>query len=182
MGAIRVALLRGVNLGARNKVPMPALRTELEALGLLGVETYVQSGNAVFESRGGREAALATEIEARIAKAFGVDAAVVLRTAAAMEKVVSACPFADTASCHVVFLDRAPKAAAVAKLDPDRSTPDAFEVTGREIYLRLPNGAGRSKLTLDYFERVLGVRGTARNWRTVSALVELTRKRARTDG
>ena len=82
----------------------------------------------------------------------------------------------------MVFLDRAPKAAAVAKLDPDRSTPDAFEVTGREIYLRLPNGAGRSKLTLDYFERVLGVRGTARNWRTVSALVELTRKRARTDG
>ncbi len=181
MSVIRVALLRGVNLGARNKVPMASLREELEALGLEHVETYIQSGNVVFESRSGGEKALAASIEKRIEKAFGVRAGVVLRTADALEKTALDCPFptdgAASASLHVVFLARPPARPAAAKLDPDRSRPDEYALAGREIYLRLPGGLGRSKLSLDYFERVLGVRGTARNWRTVTKLVELTRAR-----
>jgi uncharacterized protein (DUF1697 family) len=79
---------------------------------------------------------------------------------------------------HVVFLSDKPPPSAVKELDPQRSPRDEFSVRGREIYLHLPNGAGRSKLTLDYFEKRLGARGTARNWRTLNKLIELTQASA----
>jgi uncharacterized protein (DUF1697 family) len=75
---------------------------------------------------------------------------------------------------HVLFLSGTPEPAAVASLDPDRSPGDEFRVAGQEIYLRYAAGAGRTKLTLDYFERRLGLAGTARNWNTLLKLVELT--------
>ena len=78
------------------------------------------------------------------------------------------------ASGNVVFLDRKPAKAAVARLNPDRSPPDELSLHGAEVYLRYPNGSGRTKLTLDYFERTLGVRATARNWNTVLKLLELS--------
>ena len=71
------------------------------------------------------------------------------------------------------FLSGKPTAKAVAALDPDRSPSDEFQVSGREVYLHTPDGIGRSKLTIDYFERTLGVRATARNWNTVTKLIEL---------
>ena len=74
----------------------------------------------------------------------------------------------------MVFLSDRPAANAVAGLDPERSPPDEFRVRGREIYLHLPNGSGRSKLTVDYFERRLGVAATARNWNTLIKLIALT--------
>ena len=78
---------------------------------------------------------------------------------------------------HVMFLDKRPTAKAVAGLDLDRSPPDAFSVSGRDIYLHFPTrGSGRSKLTIGYFEGRLDVRGTARNWRTVTTLLELARQ------
>jgi uncharacterized protein (DUF1697 family) len=103
---------------------------------------------------------------------------VVVRTHPELERIVGANPFAgadgEPAGVHVVFLDRAPAASAVATLDPNRSPGDEFQVDGSEIYLRYPNGSGRTKLTLDYLERRLGATGTARNWNTLLKLVELT--------
>jgi uncharacterized protein (DUF1697 family) len=75
---------------------------------------------------------------------------------------------------HVVFLEEKPTAAAANRLDPRRSPGDEAVLRGRELYLRLGNGAGRTKLTLDWIEKQLGVRGTGRNWNTVTKLVELT--------
>jgi uncharacterized protein (DUF1697 family) len=171
------ALLRAVNVGGRNRVPMAELRTLLTQLGLEDVTTYVQSGNVVFRSRSGSASTLAAEIEKQIAGAFGVRATVLLRTPAQLRKIAGANPFlaeeSDPLRLHVAFLDAAPAAKAKAQLDPQRSPPDRFSVRGSEIYLHLPNGAGRSKLTIDYFERRLGVRGTARNWKTVTKLLEL---------
>ena len=93
--------------------------------------------------------------------------------------VVESNPFlsagADASKLHVVFLERKPAAVDAKRLDPDRSPPDAFELVGRELYLHLPNGAGRSKLGIDYVERVLRVRATQRNWNTVLKLLALTR-------
>jgi len=83
---------------------------------------------------------------------------------------------ADPSRLHVVFLARTPTAKTAARLDPERSPPDEFSVRGREIYLRLPNGAGRSKLTTDYFERQLGIAATARNWNTLIKLLALTQR------
>jgi uncharacterized protein (DUF1697 family) len=171
-----VALLRGINVGGRNSVPMAGLRSVLEELGLEEVTTYIQSGNVLFRSQAPVKS-LPARMEDAISDAFGVRPAVLLRTPAELAKVADSNPFADTAKVHVVFLDRKPAAKHAARLDPDRSPPDAFELVGRELYLHLPTGAGRTKLTGDYLERTLGVRGTQRNWNTVVKLLELARER-----
>jgi uncharacterized protein (DUF1697 family) len=174
-----VALLRGINVGGRNRLPMGELRAALSTLGLEDVSTYLQSGNVVFRSPGeGKQ--LAAGIEQRIAEVFGLKIAVLLRTPAELRKIAAGNPFlqdeADLAKLHVVFLDGTPTAAVAAKLDPDRSPPDRFSLRDRELYLHLPNGAGRSKLTIDYFERLLEVKATARNWKTLTKLIVLTRQ------
>jgi uncharacterized protein (DUF1697 family) len=173
-----VALLRGINLAGRNRVSMPELRSALEALGLEDVVTYIQSGNVVFRSRTGGAQQLAAGIEGQIAEAFGIEVVVFLRTPAELANVAGGNPFlragADPSKLHVVFLSGRPAKTAAAELDPGRSPPDEFSLEGREIYLHLPNGFGRSKLTIDYFERRLGVGATARNWKTLTKLVALT--------
>ena len=175
-GRILVALLRGINVGGRNSVPMAGLRSLLEdELGLEDVATYIQSGNVLFRARTPVKT-LPARIEDAIAAAYAVRPAVVLRTPSELQKVVDSAPFTDTARLHVVFLDRKPAATAAARLDPDRSPGDAFELVGRELYLLLGNGAGRTKLTGDYLERTLGVRGTQRNWNTVVKLLALARE------
>ena len=175
--AALVALLRGVNVGGRAKVPMPELRSRLSDLGFEDVLTYVQSGNVVFRTGGGAKQ-VAGRVERAIADAFGLDVTVLVRTPAQLRTIAKGNPFLaeepDPQKLHVVFLSDRPSAAAAAALDPDRSPPDRFHLSGRELYLHLPNGAGRSKLTNDYLERRLGVRATARNWRTLLKLVELT--------
>ena len=171
-----VALLRGINVGGRNSVPMAGLRSLLEdELGFEDVATYIQSGNVLFRSRTPVKT-LPTRIEEAIAQTYGIRPAVVLRTPAELETVVQSAPFADTAKLHVVFLDRKPSANAAARLDPDRSPGDAFELIGRELYLHLGNGAGKTKLTGEYLERSLGVRGTQRNWNTIVKLLALARE------
>src|SRR5262245_31349362 len=171
-----VALLRGINVGGRNSVPMAGLRSLLQdKLGLEDVTTYIQSGNVLFRSRTPVKT-LPGRIEDAIADAYGVRPTVVLRTPAELETIVESIPFTDTAKAHVVFLERKPTATAAARLDPDRSPGDAFELVGRELYLHLGNGAGRTRLTGDYLERTLGVRGTQRNWNTVVKLLPLARE------
>lgn len=157
---------------------MPALREALASLGLRDVATYIQSGNAVFRSDA-RPDVIVRDVERRILEAFSLDVAVVLRTGAELERIAGANPFLgkadDLTRLYVVFLGGEPTAEAAATLDPGRSPPEAFTLSGSEIYLHLPSGAGRSKLTVDYFERRLGVRATMRNWNTVLRLADLTR-------
>jgi uncharacterized protein (DUF1697 family) len=173
-----VALLRGINVGGKTKVPMAKLASTLSSLGFEDVRTYIQSGNVVFRSRAAGTPRLAARTERRIRDELGIDVAVLLRTPAELAKVVKSNPFlragADPSKLHVVFMDSVPARKAVAGLAPARSAPDEFELRGREIYLHLPNGFGRSKLTIDYFERRLGVRATARNWNTVNKLIALS--------
>jgi uncharacterized protein (DUF1697 family) len=170
---VYVALLRGVNVGGARKLPMKELAPALEELGLEDAVTYIQSGNVVFRGPAGK-AKLVSQLERAIEQRFGLDVTVMLRTPAELAKLIDANPFGgDEAKLHVAFLNRKPAKTAIAKLDPDRSPPDEFAVRGAEIYLHFPNGYGRTKLGADYFERVLGVRATARNWRTVTKLLEL---------
>lgn len=172
-----MALLRGINLGARNKVAMPALRSLVESLGHRDVQTYIQSGNVIFTSPRGPE--LGAELEVAITKEFGFPVAVVVRSAKELDRVITGNPFlaagADPSTLHVVFLGSPPKKGSVAGLDPDRSPPDKFEVGSAEVYLHCPNGFGRSKLGVDWFERKLGGPATIRNWKTVTRLAELSR-------
>ena len=119
-------------------------------------------------------------VETAIAERYGFDAPVVTRTVAEIAAVVRANPYVDEAeanpkSVHVAFLEDRPAARAVSSLDPDRSPPDSFFLRGREIYLHLPNGAARTKLTNAWFDSRLGTLSTSRNWRTVTTLEEMAR-------
>jgi uncharacterized protein (DUF1697 family) len=172
-----VALLRGINLGARNKVSMADLRALFAALGAVDVATYVQSGNVLFSSTDSA-GKLTEAIEKRIRSDLGIEVAVLLRTQPQLAKVLARNPFADDVSdptkLHVTFLADKPDPARVRKLDTTLAEPDEFRVSGQEVYLHTPNGYGRSKLSNAYFEKQLDVRATTRNWRTVTKLAELT--------
>jgi uncharacterized protein (DUF1697 family) len=170
-----VALLRGVNVGGKNCVPMKDLAEIFAKAGCAEVRTYIQSGNVLFRATRTIAEALPPRITKQIAKSFGCQVPVVLRTAEQLAAAVRNNPFRDVPqeSLHVYFLAGVPDAARTAQLDPGRSKPDAFIVHGREIYLHLPNGIGRSKLTNAYFDSKLATTSTARNWRTTLKLLEL---------
>jgi uncharacterized protein (DUF1697 family) len=171
-----VALLRGINVGGKNTLPMKDLAAMFSAAGCEDVLTYIQSGNVVFNAR----PAVAAKVPAAVASAIlarsGYRVPVVTRSADEVRGVAAKNPFLaghDPATLHVAFLADKPKAAAVASLDAGRSPPDELIVRGREIYLRLPNGVAPSKLTNAYFDSALGTTSTMRNWRTVLKLLEL---------
>jgi uncharacterized protein (DUF1697 family) len=166
-----VGLLRGVNVGGKNKLAMADLRSLVESLGHTDVTTYIQSGNIVFTSA---KAVAPPGLEEAIKAEFGLDVTVVLRTPAELAKVVKTNPFAreDVSKVHVGFMTRKPAKAVVAKVDAARFEPEEFAVRGAELYLYLPNGMGRAKLP-DYVGRQLKVPTTVRNWNTVLKLLEL---------
>jgi len=174
-----VALLRGVNVGGRNKVSMAELAAEVGALGHRDVTTYIQSGNVVLSCDRADVATLAESLAQMISSSFGAEIAVVVRTHDDLASVVAANPFPEAAavpaSLHVAFLSARPSSEATTGVDPMWSPPDRFAVVGSEVYLHYPNGSGRSKLTADFLERRLGVRATARNWNTVLKLEEMSR-------
>ena len=172
-----VALLRGINVGGKNRLPMKDLAAMFVDAGCEGVRTYIQSGNVVFRA----DPAMADEIPALISAAirreFGYEITVVTRSAQDIEAVVLGNPFveagAETDKLQVVFLADAPDAERIEALDPDRSPPDEFVVRGREVYLHCPDGMARSKLTNAWFDSRLSTVSTMRNWKTVSKLLEL---------
>jgi uncharacterized protein (DUF1697 family) len=166
--ARRIALLRGVNIGGR-KVPMAALRDVFEQLGHGNVRTYIQSGNVVFDATGPGPRVRAA-IEDAIRRAFGLDVTVLLRTPAELAKVTAQNPYGEDA--YVTFLDGVPDRNRVAALDPAPFAPDEFRVIGQEVYLRCPNGYGRTKVNNTFFEKKLATRATTRNWRTVETLLD----------
>ena len=177
MSALRVALLRAVNVGGR-KVVMAELRDLLAGMGLEEPRTLLASGNAVFRSDA-PAAELEGAIEAAVQECFGLHSDVMIRTPAECAAALAEGPFQAEAKAapqyaYVMFLKAAPSAAAVAALKAAvEPMPEGVEVSGREAWLHYPEGAGRSKLTNVLIERKLGVRGTARNWNTVGKLAGL---------
>jgi uncharacterized protein (DUF1697 family) len=172
-----VALLRGINVGGKNRLPMAELVAMFERAGCSDVRTYIQSGNVVFSAPAPVAAQVGTKVSAAIEKQLGLRVPLVLRTAAELRAVAAKNPFLgageDTARLHVAFLSALPTAAAGAALDPKRSPPDRFALARRDLYLCCPNGMGRTRFTSDYLDRTLGTVSTVRNWNTVLALCEL---------
>jgi uncharacterized protein (DUF1697 family) len=170
-----VALLRGVNVGGKNKVPMAALVPLFASAGCGNVRTFIQSGNVIFDAKPAVIARLPGVLERSFAKTFGFSTPMIMRSARELAAIVAANPFkGHEDSLHVTFLADRPDRAAIATLDPARSPGDRFTVIGREIFLHCPNGLGRTKLSNDYFDRKLATTGTVRNWRTVTKLLELS--------
>ena len=172
-----IVLLRGVNVGGANRLAMADLRALMGSLGHTSVSTYIQSGNIVLTSARSNRASLAAEICAGIERAHRLSVSAVLRTPEELREALATNPFTtepEGTKVLITFLSDVPATDDVAKLERDRFVPDRFELLGSEIFMHYPNGAGRSKMTLDYFEKRLGLRGTARNLNTVSKLIELS--------
>ena len=172
-----IALLRGVNVGGGNKIAMPALRVSCEECGFERVATYIQSGNVVFDADGD-EASVTASLHAALRDRHQLKVPVVVRSAKEMDRLADCHPGlalgVDPKYLQIVFLDKK-VAADAGTIDATRFLPDTFETDGREIYATYPNGSGRSKLTIEVFERAFGVVATARNVNTVRALIALAR-------
>jgi uncharacterized protein (DUF1697 family) len=173
-----VALLRGINVGGKNLLPMKDLAKIFVTAGCRDVRTYIQSGNVAFSATTGVVKKLPESVSRSIAKSFGYRVPVVVRSHEQLATVLRDNPFLRAGevekTLHVAFLADVPAADAVAKLDPDRSPPDRFCVVGQEVYLHLPNGVGNSKLTNAWLDSKLSTVSTMRNWATVLKLFEMT--------
>lgn len=161
-----IALLRGINVSGSGKLRMADLRETCTALGLTRVQTYIQSGNVVFEG-----AVTPADLEAALAERCQVRTTVILRSAAEFAAVVQHNPFPGLAPTKLVvdFLDRTPAEVALPPVSPEE-----LRLDGNHLYIHFPFGQGPSKLPLPRIERSLGVTGTCRNWNTVLALLALT--------
>lgn len=172
----QIVLLRGINLGPRNRIAMPELRKLLEAAGFDDVRTYVQSGNIVLSTRRKPEGT-ATACEKVIASELGLDIPAVVRTRDELAEVVRRNPLADVADnpkrYQVSFLDAKPDPQVIEKLTAAAAGGERVEAIGREIYAWHPDGIARSKMWAALAGKGLGMRATARNWTTVTTLLEM---------
>ena len=172
-----LVLLRGVNVGGKNSLPMVAFSALLRDAGAIEVRTYLQSGNALVRVTSAVARTLQAELTGLIAERNGLSIPAMLFTASELREAAAAHPLApkdaDPRTLHVAFLAAEPATGAGRLLDPARSPPDRFTLRGRLLYLSLPNGVGRTRFTSDYLDRALGTVCTIRNWRTVRALAAL---------
>jgi uncharacterized protein (DUF1697 family) len=169
-------LLRGINLGPRNRIAMPALREALEEAGFEDVQTYVQSGNVVLTSKAKPET-VRRRVERLIRGSFGLEIPVVVRTKAELAAIVKRNPLKRVAKepkrYQVSFLDRKLPAETLRALEGVAAPGEQVVAHGREVYAWHPSGVARSKLWTKLAGKDLGVTGTSRNWTTVEALHEL---------
>ncbi|MBI1826131.1 MAG: DUF1697 domain-containing protein [Planctomycetes bacterium] len=174
-----VALLRGINVGGKNSIPMRELAAMFAKADCADVRTYIQSGNVIFTASPKCAKMLPKLMAEQIEHRFGFHVPVIIRSADELQRVATKNPFLrrdiEPDQCHVAFLANTPNKADAAELDPRRSPGDSFMIQGQEIYLHLPKGVAKSKLTNAYFDSKLRTVSTVRNWRTVLKLIELSK-------
>lgn len=175
---IYIALIRGINVGGKKKLRMEDLRSVCDSLGLADTRTVLQSGNVVFRTSRTDRKRLADDMEKGMREACGLEATVILRTAAELQQAIERNPFRseaerDPAHLVIVFLEGKPSQAAAEALRESYSGPEKMHLIGHELFVYYSQGQGTSKLTNALIERRLGVVATARNWNTVRRLAEL---------
>jgi uncharacterized protein (DUF1697 family) len=173
-----VSLLRAVNVGGHAVIKMAELRALYESLRFERVQTYVQSGNVVFQTDEADLDTLARRIRAAIKKEFAVEPEAILRSVDAMRSIVARNPFArrkgiEPGKLHVQFLPGKLSAQANTQLKALTLKSEELIPSGQEIYIYFPNGAGKSKLPWPKLEKICGMPGTGRNWNSVTKLLAL---------
>lgn len=166
-----IAILRGINVSGSKKLPMAELREMLSKLGYKDVQTYIQSGNAVFRSEITDQEQLGNQIAAAIKKQYDYDVPVLVKTIAQWKNAMANNPFTeeDISKQAITFLATAPKETTI-EID---SNDDKFEIINSEVYLYCPSGFARTKLNNNFFERKLKTQATTRNWKTIHKLLEM---------
>jgi Uncharacterized protein conserved in bacteria len=175
-----IALLRGINVGGRNKIPMQGLRALCESLGWTDVQTYIQSGNVIFRA-GAVASALEHELEPTIERELGFSIPVLVRAAADWPVYVQGNPFPDVSMTEpnrvmLVLSKRPPRHTAVDELRERAEDGEQIARVGDALWFYYAGGAGKSKLSPALLDRLVGSFVTARNWRTVLKLEDLARQ------
>ena len=175
---VLAALFSGINVGGNRIVKMADLRAFFDDLGFTRVETYVQSGNVVFCAGKGKSADIAAVLEEAFEKRWGFHSRILVRDLDWFERAIDANPYPqladDPKKLHLYVLEREPTAQEQARLAEKCTGPEEFAVRGDAFYLHAPNGLGKSAFA-NLIARTLKVPGTARNWRTVLALLAMMR-------
>lgn len=172
-----IAMLRGINVSGHRIIKMEALRASLAGLGFKHIQTYVQSGNVIFEADE-PVAGLAGKISQKILDDFSFDVPVLVKTDKELAEIIDRNPFVkdkamDAEKLHVTFLSDDPPKNAVELLQPLAAGEEQARIAGRAVYLYCPNGYGNTKLTNTAIEKKLACGATTRNWKTTRKLLEM---------
>jgi uncharacterized protein (DUF1697 family) len=171
-----IALFRGINVGGSHLLPMKELKLLIEMSGCVGVRTYIQSGNAIFRSAMSDPSRLAKQLATAVFRRYGFEPRVLVLTRSEVESAIAGNPFPeaheDPRSVHLFFLAAPPTKPDLNSLEALKAKSERFALKGKVFYIHTPNGFGTSKLAARA-ERLLGVDATARNWRTVTTLLEM---------
>jgi uncharacterized protein (DUF1697 family) len=172
-----IALLRGINVGGSAIVKMADLKAAFVSMKFEKIDTYLQSGNVVFEAPDRDTGELSLVIKESLKKRFGFDIGVIAIPAKRFKKIAGSNPFLSPSSnidhLYVTFLAETPERSVVDSLKMPVGKDEKFAVVGSEIFLYLPNGYGRTKINNNAFEKKLGNMATTRNWKTVQALLSM---------
>jgi uncharacterized protein (DUF1697 family) len=178
-----ISFLRGVNMTGHNSIKMTDLRALYIKIGLTDAETFIQSGNVIFSKTGNiTPSALSVNIEQAILEKFNFIVPAMIRTNQELSDLFSLNPYTeetgfDPSKMAVIFLHEEPSDTQLQKVEKVDYPPDRFKIIGKEIFIYCPNGFGRTKLYTNFFEKKMGVIGTARNWKTITTLLNLSSKK-----
>ena len=176
-----ISILRGINVGGKKLIKMQLLKALYESLGYKNIQTYIQSGNVVFQSSKIKPIACADTISKKINEVFGFDVPVIVLEKESFKTIVQANKFVqdktkEAAFLHVTFLSEKPKAEDVERITKNDYGEDAFYFDGKAVYLYCPNGYSNCKLTNGFLESKLKTKATTRNWKTVLELLSITER------
>jgi uncharacterized protein (DUF1697 family) len=173
-----ISILRGINVGGNRKIPMADLKSLFGKIGFANVQTYIQSGNVIFDSEETDIRILELKIQKIITETFGFDVPVIVRTVGEWAESVANNPFwkekdADIDRLHLTFLKDLPDPEKLERINTFAFPPDKFQIIGKDVFVFCSAGYSDSKLTNQFFESKLGVPATTRNWKTILKLHEM---------
>lgn len=177
-----LALLRGINVSGHNMIKMEALKTTLENIGFLNVQTYIQSGNVFVETEEENAAKVGFQIKQEIAKTFGYDVPTIVIGKQDLEYCFANNPFlfekeVDTKKMYVAFISKELQKESINELKISQFKPDEASIDSSRIYIKYAVGAGKTRFDQKYIEKKLNVSATIRNWNTVTQLLQLFEER-----
>lgn len=168
-----ISILRGINVSGQKKIKMADLKVLFEKLGFINVQTYIQSGNIVFQFKETKAATLQQTIFNAIQKEYGFDVPNLILTPQEVESTLKNNPFKNIEQVYFTFLSELPTQENIDKLATYNYPDEYYELEGKIIYSHFPNGAGRAKMSNNFFENKLKVMATSRNLNTTKKLLEM---------
>lgn len=174
-----ISILRGINVSGTKLIKMEALRALYEKLGFQNIISYIQSGNLIFLSPDTNPKELAYKITGQIEREYGFKVPALVMRLDELAQIINENPFAkdkDEKFLHVTFLASPPSEFDVLKAEQKKQNREEVVFTNHAVYLFCPGGYGNTKLTNNFFENLLGVKATTRNWKTAQTLLELAKK------